>query len=72
MAAAGTSVEAYLATRDIVIPQPDALRFHAAIKHPGGQRWPAMVALVTRGVDGAPMAIHRTFLAQRRPQQGGR
>jgi putative DNA primase/helicase len=63
MAAAGTSVEAYLATRDIVIPQLDALRFHPAIKHPGGQRWPGMVALVTRGVDGAPMAVHRTFLA---------
>jgi hypothetical protein len=25
--------------------------------------WPAMVALVTRGVDGLPLGIHRTFLA---------
>lgn len=57
-------VEIYLAARNIVIPAPAALRFHAAIKHPTGQQWPAMVALVTRGTDGAPLAIHRTFLAR--------
>jgi len=62
--ASGTLVETYLAARNIVIPVPAALRFHAAIKHPGGQRWPAMVALVTRGSDGTPLAIHRTFLAR--------
>ena len=43
---------------------PPTLRFHAGIKHPSGQLWPAMVALVTRGVDDAPVAIHRTFLAR--------
>jgi putative DNA primase/helicase len=61
--APGTLVETYLAARNIVISVPGALRFHAAIKHPSGQRWPAMVALVTRGADGTPMAVHRTFLA---------
>ena len=40
------------------------LRFHGGLKHPSGGRWPAMVALVTRGSDGTPLAIHRTFLAR--------
>jgi putative DNA primase/helicase len=60
----GTLVETYLASRSIIVPVPDALLFHAAIKHPSGQQWPAMVALVTRGTDGAPLAVHRTFLAR--------
>ena len=64
MTARGTLVETYLDARNIVIPIPDALRFHAAIKHPSGQRWPAMVALVTRGTDGNPIAVHRTFLGR--------
>ena len=59
----GTLVETYLCSRGIVIPVPTTLR-HAAIKHLRGQLWPAMVALVTRGGDGAPLAIHRTFLAR--------
>jgi putative DNA primase/helicase len=42
----------------------NALRFLAGIKHPRGGFWPAMVALVTRGTDGAPLAIHRTFLGR--------
>ena len=60
----GTMVETYLRSRGIVMSAPGTLRFHAAIKHPHGQHWPAMVALVTRGVDGAPIAIHRTFIAR--------
>jgi putative DNA primase/helicase len=60
----GTLVETYFRSRGVVIPVPAALRFHAAIKHPRGQLWPAMIALVTRGTDGAPLAIHRTFLAR--------
>ena len=59
-----TPVELYLASRGIYLPPPDALRFHAGLKHPSGGLWPAMVALVTRGVDGVPIAIHRTFLAR--------
>ena len=53
----GTAVETYLTGRGLTI------RFHAGLKHPSGGIWPAMVALVTRGVDEAPLAIHRTFLA---------
>jgi putative DNA primase/helicase len=62
--AEGTVVEAYLGSRGILMPVPATLRFHPAIRHPGGGLWPAMVALVTRGMDGIPLAIHRTFLAQ--------
>jgi putative DNA primase/helicase len=63
-AAGGTIVETYFGSRHIVIPVPRALRFHTALKHPSGGRWPAMIAPVTRGVDGLLLAIHRTFLAR--------
>jgi hypothetical protein len=59
-----TPVETYLASRWIKLPPPDVLRFHAGLKHPSDGIWPAMVALVTNGVDGTPLAIHRTFLAR--------
>jgi putative DNA primase/helicase len=59
-----TPVAAYLASRGLRLPSSDALRFHVAMKHPSGGFWPAMVALVTNGTDGAPVAIHRTFLAR--------
>lgn len=62
--ARGTPVETYLASRGIDLPAPDALLFHAGLRHPSGSIWPAMVALVTRGTDGKPMAVHRTFLAR--------
>jgi putative DNA primase/helicase len=62
--AAGTLVETYLRSRGLHLPPPRTLHFHAGLKHPSGGIWPAMVALVTRGVDGAPLAIHRTFLAR--------
>ena len=61
--AQGTTVETYLASRGIDLPPPEALRFHAGLKHPSGGIWPAMVALVTSGADGTPLAIHRTYLA---------
>jgi putative DNA primase/helicase len=59
-----TPVQTYLAARGISLPVPDALRFHRGLKHPTGDCWPAMVALVTHGVDATPLAIHRTFLAR--------
>jgi putative DNA primase/helicase len=62
--ATGTLVETYLRSHGIVMPIPDTLRFHGGTKHARGKFWPAMVALVTRGTDGAPLAIHRTFLAR--------
>ncbi len=49
---------------DCICRRRDALRFHAGLKHPSGGIWPAMVALVTSGADGTPLAIHRTFLAR--------
>jgi putative DNA primase/helicase len=62
--ATGTLVETYLRSRGIVMPIPTTLRFHGGAKHARGKFWPAMVALVTLGVDSAPIAIHRTFLAR--------
>jgi putative DNA primase/helicase len=59
----GTLVETYLVSRGLCLPPPPTLRFHAGLKHPAGGIWPAMVALVTRGSDDTPLAIHRTFLA---------
>jgi len=59
-----TPVAAYLASRGLHLPPSDALRFHPLLKHPSGDSWPAMIALVTRGSDDAPLAIHRTFLAR--------
>src|SRR5205814_2020818 len=46
------------------LPPSDALRFHTGLKHFSGGYWPAMVALVTNGVDNKPIAIHRTYLAR--------
>jgi putative DNA primase/helicase len=61
--AQGTPVETYLTSRGIDLSPPDSLRFHAGLSHPSGGIWPAMVALVTDGADGAPLAVHRTFIA---------
>jgi len=59
-----TLVAAYLASRGLNLPTTPALRFHCGLKHPSGGVWPCMVALVTRGDDAAPLAIHRTLLAR--------
>jgi hypothetical protein len=61
--APSTPVETYLAARGLRLPPPPTLRCHPGLKHPSGGTWPTMVALVTRGADGTPLAIHRTFLA---------
>jgi putative DNA primase/helicase len=60
----GTPVETYLRSRGLNILPPSSLRFHAGSKHPTGGIWPAMVALITRGTDDTPLAVHRTFLAR--------
>jgi len=62
--AVGTPVDAYLASRGLTCSLPPSLRFHSGLKHPSGGIWPCMVALVTRGADDTPLAIHRTFLAR--------
>lgn len=61
--AKGTLVEAYLGSRSLGLPRTPDLRFHVGLRHRSGSHWPAMVALVTDGIDGTPSAIHRTFLA---------
>jgi putative DNA primase/helicase len=60
--AQGTPVDVYIASRGIHLAAPDVLRFHPGLKHSSGGIWPAMVALVTNGVDDQPFGIHRTFL----------
>ena len=59
----GTVVETYLSSRGLRTPLPQTLRLHIGLKHPSSSIWPVMVALVTRGSDDTPLAIHRTFLA---------
>jgi len=61
--AASTLSERYLISRKITLSPPPVLRFHRRLKHPIGEFLPAMVALVTNGIDGSPQAIHRTYLA---------
>ncbi len=62
--ASNTIVELYLRRRGISLPIPDTLRFHRGLRHRSGKSHPAMIALVTNAVTGAPMAVHRTFLDQ--------
>jgi hypothetical protein len=63
-AAEETPVATYLLSRGLDLPTSPTLRFHAGLKHPSGGVWPAMVALVTHGATGSPIAVHRTFLAR--------
>ncbi len=62
--AEGTPVETYLRSRGLILSIPSSLRFHAGLKHASAGVWPAMVALVTHGDTGSPIAVHRTFLAR--------
>jgi putative DNA primase/helicase len=62
--AEGTPVEIYLRSRGLAMALPPSVRFHAGLKHPSGGVWPAMASLVTDGVTGNPIGIHRTFLAR--------
>jgi putative DNA primase/helicase len=62
--AEGTPVETYLRSRGIRTALPSTIRFHAALKHPSGGAWPALIALITRGSDDTPLGIHRTYLSQ--------
>jgi putative DNA primase/helicase len=62
--AEATPVDTYLRSRGLKLPASADLRFHGALKHPSGGVWPGMVALVTHGRTGLPIAVHRTFLAR--------
>jgi putative DNA primase/helicase len=48
--AGGTLAQNYLFSRGLHLSLPPTVRFHAGLKHPAGDIWPVMVALVTRGV----------------------
>jgi len=57
-------LETYLRVRGITITPPPVLRFHPSLYHSKDEFWPAIVALVTHGVTGEPLGIHRTFLSR--------
>jgi putative DNA primase/helicase len=59
-----TLVETYFRSRGLTVPMPLSIRFHAGLRHSSSGIWPAMVSLVANGADGAPVAIHRTYLAR--------
>jgi putative DNA primase/helicase len=52
----------YLRARGITVSIPPTVRLHHGLKHPSGEVWPALVAMVT-DVEDTPVAIHRTFLS---------
>jgi hypothetical protein len=59
----GTLVVDYLMSRRLHLPPGPALRFHPGLPHrPTGTVWPAMVGLVSHGVTGQALGIHRTYL----------
>ena len=60
--AAGTPVETYLAGRGLALEPGAPIRFHPSCAR-GGERHPAMVALMTDPATGQPCGVHRTFLA---------
>jgi putative DNA primase/helicase len=62
-----TLVETYLAARGLHIPLPPTLRFHPGLKHSSGDRFPAMVALVTQASGAGRSAPH--ISGPRRPGQ---
>ena len=61
---AGTIGAAYLLARGCALPPPDGdLRFLPAHKHPHGDyTGPALLALVTDALTGAPISLHQTFI----------
>ena len=59
--ATGSPVEAYLASRGLVLPPDAPLRFHWACPR-GAEAFPAMLALMTHPETGQPCGVHRTFL----------
>ncbi|MFK4047121.1 toprim domain-containing protein [Roseomonas mucosa] len=62
--AKASPVEQYLASRGLWLPADAPLRFHPACpRGRGGERLPAMVALMTDPVTGEACGVHRTFLA---------
>ena len=54
---AGTLVEDYLSARGLHLPPSTALRFHPGLYYSAAGIFPAMVALVTDGVNDTPIGI---------------
>ena len=63
--AADDTAGRYLAARGCALPPPDSdLKWHPALKHPGGHVGPALVGLVTAIVNvGRWLNLHRTWIA---------
>lgn len=61
LAATGTLVETYLASRGLALPGDAPIRFHPACPR-GAERLPAMLALTSGQQSGEPVGVHRTFL----------
>src|SRR5690348_11365954 len=61
----GTVAARYLAGRGCALPPLDGdLAWHPDVYHPAEERsFPALLALVTDALTGAPMTVHRTYLA---------
>ncbi len=60
--ARGTPAETYLQSRGVTLPaRCPVLHFHPACPR-GGERLPAMLALMTPAETNAPCGVHRTFL----------
>jgi len=62
--ATGSLAERYLRSRNLTEPLPPSIRFHPALAHPTGGRWPAMIAAVYRWPAREVIAVHRTFLRE--------
>jgi len=74
----GTPAEAYLCARGVLAAwqggampaEGPQLRFHPRARHPEADGlFPVLLALVRRATDGAPVAVHRTYL---RPDGSGK
>jgi len=59
----GVAVDYLRHRRCVVPPAYGALRWHPALKHPGGHIGPCLVALVTHVHTDTPLSLHRTWIA---------
>lgn len=64
----GTHAERYLSARAIDAGRSSRLRFHSALRHPTGERLPALVGLVEHARSCA-VGLHRTYLDTRAPRK---
>lgn len=67
----GTHGQRYLRARGIDVEHCTRLRFHGVLRHPKGERLPALVGLVEH-VSGSAVGLHRTYLDPRAPRKTDR